>query len=469
MVDTAFFGQDQMLCGSHSFQSQNRTYGVWTSPSATNLRWRSGDILDSRSCMRKRTIFCSEFRFYSSGKAKDLEKENEPKDTQKNWKVSHPLSPLDKEDKEEKSVDEYKNAPPPPENPITTNEVQMHASSFNVPWRSREDFFSWRIWKEFANETRRFYWNGTKVLWRRFNEARQLKHDIRMGRAFQRANRREFLFIQSAYKDMMKLVPYAFMGIAGSTFLIGPVGWLLPSSLPSVFQTPSYQITRDIHRNEIRNTEANRIHSILKHILEKEMPTSRKEDYIECLDELQRTNQKFIEHPDKHARTFLQQRMEMLELLSEFRDVYSDRNLIAHRPLLVQRLTSFWGVENPLTWMLVGQWIKSRYLERRFRQLKSDDHLVREFTTEAMRREELVEALYMRGFDIKGYEEFFSFVQLSDIMNAWLRFSERTSNSMLYMLAGPLMVFQNTLPSRTSISPSVQQMHAKHTQDDDKE
>ena len=86
------------------------------------------------------------------------------------------------------------------------------------------------------------YWEGCKLQIQDFKKANQLRKEISY-RLFRRANRKELLFLNQAFYDFLKFVPFivVFM-LPGATLIIPGIAYFFPFVLPSRLQPKDYSV-----------------------------------------------------------------------------------------------------------------------------------------------------------------------------------------------------------------------------------
>jgi hypothetical protein len=340
--------------------------------------------------------------------------------------------------------------------------------------------------KKFGN----FYWQGTKQMYYNVQKAQKLRREIAF-RLFRRANRRETMFVNNVVIDIVKFIPAGtlFM-LPGGTFTLPLLAYLFPVLMPSVYQHPDYlkrarkkhyivrlknsaivvdefmnmtsEILADPNQSE-HHLEASLLQAMINNVRDSRTYDTGTKNFIristQVLHDLQKIDNNI--HGLFHTKFTIgtQQGLIKGDLLKsmilflmitkhEYNGIsgVGARQVNAaltgsgsgavHLPIL-KYFIMIWAEANYLT----PEWVRIRGLKAYLQQIRYDDLYIRHFGVSHMTLEEIMQALYVRGFNVheQGQMKFFSLNELQELMASWIQFTSKVKSDCLVVFAQTLL------------------------------
>eukprot|EP01080_Neovahlkampfia_damariscottae_P000640 gene640-8143_t len=275
-------------------------------------------------------------------------------------------------------------------------------------------------------EVSKFYWDGCKAQVEDFKKANKLRREISY-RLFRRANRKELLFLNQAYYDLLKFIPFivVFM-LPGATLIIPVIAYLFPIVLPSKLQPKDYQ--KNIRESQVKFRETERKEFIQK-LMEFMKVDSPLKEIINNVEKLK--------DEDKESRT-TDFPLDLMEKIDDLTDDFSEEFKLKNLPGPI--LTSLCKIHLlptfPWTISFMPKSTKIRYLKYHMAQLRKDDAMISssdQYFSSSLDSNEIKDALHKRGFDTRGY----SYKTLTQVMENWLESNSKPNSLLLFI--GPIL------------------------------
>jgi hypothetical protein len=333
-----------------------------------------------------------------------------------------------------------------------------------------------------------FYWEGTKQMYRNVQQARKLRRDIAF-RLFRRADRRETMFLHQVTIDLVKFVPAGTMFmLPGGTILLPLLAFLAPNLMPSVYQSPEYLNRSRKQHYEIRkenstkvidtfmrltteiladpsqshhHTEAKFLQNLINKVRDARIYDTGTKNFIlvstETLNTLQELDKEdglfhtlfAFAKSNSRIDSDLLKDMTLFLLVSKH-EAYGVSGVGSHQVKSALSGSGSGGIHLPIfKYMIMAwaetnfafNWVRQKGLRDYLEQIRNDDIYIHYFSIHNMTREEIMQALYMRGLNVheQGQMKKFSLSELQELMTAWIQFSTKTKSESLIVFAQTML------------------------------
>merc|ERR1712233_302707 len=78
--------------------------------------------------------------------------------------------------------------------------------------------------------------------------------------------------------------------------------------------------------------------------------------------------------------------------------------------------------------------LRKNALRKYIEMIKADDYLIEDFSVYNLKSKEVMQALYVRGFNVYGQRKF-AINEMQDLLKCWLEFSKHVKSETLFLLA----------------------------------